>query len=294
VAGVLLLVSVLLTAAFFARRNYRLGRGDRDGAVRLAFVMFGLEIALWLCRSHLVPGLETFGLFILAVSTGLFVSGATWLLYLAVEPWVRRNWPRTIISWSRLLSGQMRDPLVGRDLLFGVLLGAVWILVFQIRDIPLFHMGAPPETYTTEYLIGGRQALGAWLYRVPESIFAALEFFFLLLGLKVLLRKDWIAAIAFVAIFTGLNSGGSYRAVEIPAHIVVYAIAVLIVYRFGLVPLAVAIFTVDMLSNVPFSADLSTWYMSSSIFALLSLVALAGWGFYLSLAGQPLWRAATE
>jgi serine/threonine-protein kinase len=294
VAGVLLLVSVLLTAAFFARRNYRLGRGDREGAVRLAFVMFGLEMALWLCRSHLVPGLETFGLFILAVSTGLFISGATWLLYLAIEPWVRRNWPRTIISWSRLLSGQLRDPLVGRDLLFGVILGAVWILVFQIRTIPMMHMGAPPETYATEYLLGGREALGTWLYRVPESIFVALEFFFLLLGLKVLLRKDWIAAIAFVAIFTGLNSGGSYRAVEIPVHIVVYAIAVLIVYRFGLVPLAVAIFTVDMLSNVPFSADFSTWYMSSSIFALLSVAALAGWGFYLSLAGQPLWRAATE
>jgi hypothetical protein len=34
--------------------------------------------------------------------------------------------------------------------------------------------------------------------------------------------------------------------------------------------------------------------MSSSIFALLSVVALAGWGFYQSLAGQPLWTAATE
>ena len=294
VAGVLLLISVLVTAAFFARRNYRLGRGDRAGAVRLAFVMFGLELALWLCRSHLVPGLETFGLFILAVSTGLFVSGTTWLLYLAIEPWVRRHWPRTIISWSRLLSGQMRDPVVGRDLLFGVILGVVWILVFQIRTIPMMHMGAPPETYATEYLLGGRAALGTWLYRVPESIFVALEFFFLLLGLKVLLRKDWIVATAFVAIFTGLNSGGSYWAVEIPAHVVIYAIAVLIVYRFGLVPLAVAIFTVDMLSNVPFSADFSIWYMSSSMFALLSVVALAGWGFYLSLAGQPLWRAETE
>jgi serine/threonine-protein kinase len=256
--------------------------------------MFGLEMALWLCRSHLVPGLETFGLFILAVSTGLFVSGTTWLLYLAIEPWVRRHWPRTIISWSRLLSGQMRDPVVGRDLLFGVILGVLWILLFQIRSILMMHMGAPPETYATEYLLGGREALGTWLYRVPESIFVALEFFFLLLGLKVLLRKDWIVAIAFVAIFTGLNSGGSYWAAEIPAHIVIYAIAVLIVYRFGLVPLAVAIFTVDMLSNVPFSADFSIWYMSSSIFALLSVVALAGWGFYLSLAGQPLWRAETE
>jgi len=60
------------------------------------------------------------------------------------------------------------------------------------------------------------------------------------------------------------------------------------------VPLAVAIFTVDMLVNVPFSADFSTWYMSTSLFALLSVVALAGWGFYHSLGGQSLWAAEAE
>jgi hypothetical protein len=292
--GVVLLVSIVLGASFLARRNYLQGRGDRSGAARLAFAMLGLEMALWLCRSHLVPDLTTFFLFVLAVSTGLCVAGTTWVLYLALEPWVRRSWPQTIISWSRLLSGQVRDPVVGRDMLFGVILGVVWILVMQIRYIPMAHMGAAPGLYSTKYLIGGRQALGAWLYQAPSSIVAALEFFFLLLGLKVLLRKDWIAAVVFVAIFTGLSSGSSYLAVQIPTRMLVYGIAVLIVYRFGLVPLAVAIFTVDMLFNVPFSADLSTWYMSTSIFALLSVVALAGWGFYHSLGGQPLWAADAE
>ena len=294
VAGVVLLFSMVLAAAFLARRNYLQGRGDRSGAARLAFVMLGLEMALWLCRSHFVPDLDSFFLFVLAVSTALCVAGATWLFYLALEPWVRRKWPQTIISWSRLLSGQVRDPLVGRDMLFGVMLGVVWILLIQLRYIPMMHMGAAPGLYTTEYLIGGRHALGAWLYQVPSAIVGALQFFFLLLGLKVLLRKDWIAALAFVAIFAGLSTGGRYLTVEIPTHILIYAIAVLIVYRFGLVPLVVAIFTVDMLINVPFSAEFSTWYMSTSLFALLSVVALAGWGFYHSLAGQPLWTADVD
>jgi serine/threonine protein kinase len=290
ILAVLLILSMFLGAILLARRNYRLGRGDREGAVRLAFVMLGLEIALWLCRSHLVPGLETMLLLLLALSTGLLTAATTWLLYLALEPWVRRNWPQTLISWSRLLAGQGRDPLVGRDLLFGVILGVVWILVFQIRQIPMMHMGAAPELNDPTYLLGGRQALGAWMFEVPSSILGALEFFFLLLGLKVLLRKDWLAAVVFVAIFTLLNAGGSYLAVEIPAHIVVFAIAVLIVYRFGLVPLAVAMFTADMLGNVPFSSDFSAWYMSTSIFALLSVVALTAWGFYHSLGGEPFWR----
>jgi hypothetical protein len=84
--------------------------------------------------------------------------------------------------------------------------------------------------------------------------------------------------------------GASYPTVEIPTAILVYSIAALIVFRFGLVSLACGIFTVDLLANVPFSADLSAWYMSTSIFALLSVVALAGWGFYTSLGGEPLWN----
>ena len=82
--------------------------------------------------------------------------------------------------------------------------------------------------------------------------------------------------------------------VELPATIIVYAIALLIVIRFGLVPLAVAIFTINLAINVPFSADLSTWYMTTSILALLSIVVLAGWGFYHSLGGEPLWKVETE
>jgi serine/threonine-protein kinase len=290
-----LILALLVGATYLARKNLRQGRGDREGAFRLASVMFAMEMLLWLCRGHLVPGLATLGLFVIAVSTGLFVSGTTWVLYLALEPWVRRRWPQAIISWSRLLSGQLRDPLVGRDILFGIMLGVLWILIFQIRAIPMMHRGAAPGLASTEYLIGGRTALGIWLMQIPVSILGTLQFFFLLLGLKVLLRKDWLAAIAFVAIFAlprGLTS--PYQAVEVPAQILVYAIAVLIVYRFGLVPLACAIFTVNMMANLPFTADVSDWYITASVLALVSVGALAGWGFYQSLGGEPLWRLEIE
>jgi hypothetical protein len=213
------------------------------------------------------------------------------LLYLALEPWVRRRWPQTIISWSRLLSGQFRDPLVGRDILFGVMLGMVWMLIFQIHAIPLMRMGAAPGTGQVEYLMGGREALGAWLTQIPSSILGTLQFFFILLGMKVVLRKDWLAAIAFVALFAlprGLSS--TYMAVELPTEILVYAIAVFIVFRFGLIPLAFAIFTINMLANVPLTADFSAWYMPASVLALLSVAAIAAWGFYHSLGGEPLWR----
>jgi len=295
IVGLLSLGSLLVGAIFLARRNYRQGRGDRIGALRLAAVIFALEMALFLCRTHFASVGDSLGLLIIAVSTGLFVSSVTWLLYLALEPWVRRHWPQTIISWSRLLTGQVSDPLVGRDMLFGVVLGVIWILIFQIRYIPMMHMGASPVLSSTEVLMGGRHAMGAWLQQWPQSIQGTLAFFFLLFGLKVLLRKEWIAAIVFVAIFAVPRSlTSTYTSVELPAQILVYAIAVLIVLRFGLVPLACAIFTINLMANVPFSSDLSAWYMTTSILALLSVIALAAWGFYHSLGGQPLWIAKEE
>ena len=293
--GVILLTSMILGAALLARRNYRQGRSDRNGAARLAGTMFALEILLWLCRGHFLLDLNTFYMFVLAVSTGLCVTGATWLLYLALEPWVRRYWPQTIISWSRLLSGRTRDAVVGRDVLLGVILGVIWILVFRIRDIPLLHLGGSPSFLSAEFLLGGRQALGRWLYQVPSSILGALQFFFLLLGLKILLRRQWIAAAVFVAIFTTLNALGSrHMSLEVPTALIVYSIAAIVIVRFGLVAFICGIFTADMLGNVPFSSDFSAWYMSAPLLALLSVVAMAGWGFYHSLGGQSLWRSEVE
>jgi serine/threonine protein kinase len=285
----------LLGSLFLARRNYRQGRCDREGALRLASVMFVLEILLWLCRGHFTPSLDVIAAFVIAISTGLLISGVSWILYLALEPWVRRRWPQAIISWSRLLSGQFRDPLVGRDVLFGVMLGVVWILIFAARNVQEMRMGASPGLGASEFLIGGREALSLWLIQIPGSILSTLFFFILLLGLKALLRKDWLAAIVFVAIYAlpiGLSS--SYVAVELPTQILAYAVALLIVYRFGLVPLACAIFTINLLGNVPFTTDTSAWYFMDSALAVLSVVALAGWGFYHSLGGETIWRPEIE
>ncbi len=291
ILGVVLLAALMLFSSLLARRNYRHGRGDRDGAARLATIVFGLLILLWFFRGHLVPSMGTFGLLVLSISTSMFLAALTFVMYMAVEPYVRRYWPHSIISWSRLLSGRTRDPLVGSDILFGVLLGVVWLAIFQVAHIFALRAGSAPQLFSSNYLSGIRPAMGMWLSQVTDAIIGTLQFFFILLGLRMLFRRDWLAAIAFVTLFSALKSlGTDYPMVDIPTVILVYGIAALVVFRFGLVSLACAIFTVDLLVNVPLSADLSAWYMSTSLFAFLSVVALAAWGFYTSLGGEPLWK----
>jgi Protein kinase domain len=292
----MMLLFVLTGAVWLARRNFRQGRGDRQAALLLAKIVFPLLILLWLLRSHLVPGYGSVGLVILAMATALFLSALVFILYLALEPYVRRYWPQSIISWSRLLKGQVRDPLVGRDILLGLLLGVIWIVVFKAERLMMMHMGAAPQLFSTDYLVSTRRGLGMWVAQFPGAILATLEFFFLFLGLKIVLKKEWLATLAFVAIFTSLKTlGSNFIAVEAPFAAVVYLIAAVTIYRFGLVSLVCAIFTVDLLVNVPFTADFSAWYVGISIFALLSVTALAVWGFHYSLGSEHLWeREGTE
>ena len=175
------------------------------------------------------------------------------------------------------------------------------------RVLPQARLGVAPPVSASAYLMGGRQALGQFLVQMPTSIFATLQFFFLLLGLKVLVEflfglakvklahSEWIAAALFLVFWVGMRSlGATHPVVDIPELVLIYGVLVVIVLRFGLVPLAIGAFTVDMLVNVPFTADFSAWYMTTSLLALLSVLALAGWGFYHSLGDQRPWKVEME
>ena len=50
-----------------------------------------------------------------------------------------------MVGWNRLLAGRWRDPLIGRDLLLGGLLGVSTTLLFQVQTLLPDWMGLPPE-----------------------------------------------------------------------------------------------------------------------------------------------------
>jgi hypothetical protein len=138
-----------------------------------------------------------------------------------------------------------------------------------------------------EYLEGGRWVAGAWLANLIRSIRSTLVFFMALFLLRVLLRRAWLAAVAFVLVFSAQPLLASrYLALEGPVQLAIYSIAAVAVVRYGLVALAAGILTVNLLLSVPVTADLSSWYAGSMIFVFASVLALAAWGFHTSLAGQ--------
>ena len=288
---VVFLLVLLGAAVWLARRNYLQQKSYPEGALRLAFVIFVLQMLVWIFNAHFVPSLGTFGLFVLAISGALFSSAVFYVIYLAIEPYVRRRWPHAIISWSRLMAGRIRDPLVGRDVLYGVILGISWSLIFEVMFLSLKHIGATPDLSSWEYLMGPRLALGTCFTHLAISIEVTLGFFFLMFVFRVILRNQWLAAAAFVAFWTATKAYDNHHFLLIvPAYVAVYSIAAFVVLRFGFIALAVGIFTVDLLANIPMTTDLSSWYIGSPVFVLLLVAAMAVWGCSAALGGQKLLR----
>ena len=117
------LVVIIGAAALLAAGNLRRQRGDRRGAFRLAAFTFCVQMALWAARAHIAVSFGTFGTFLVALATSVFYGAVMWTVYMALEPYVRRRWPQTLISWSAVLIGRIRDAVVGRDVLIGCAAG---------------------------------------------------------------------------------------------------------------------------------------------------------------------------
>jgi serine/threonine-protein kinase len=276
---------------WLAYRNYVRKRGDRRGAWRLATVAFLLSQVLFLLSAHLSFDGSSLTLLGLSTASALLTSAFLWTLYLALEPYVRSKWPQTIVSWTRLLGGSWRDPLVGRDLLFGTVLGMCWVLVFFLGYLLDMRLGAQPQLPSVDILEGVRAASAFWLARVISGILGVLMFFFVLVFLRVVVRNRWLAAGLFVVIFTLPQMfASSHRLVDAPVWVTIYAIAAFAVVRFGLVTLGTAVFVANLLLNVPYTLDGSRWYAGNTLCLVLSVAVLAAWGYYTSLAGKKLLR----
>jgi len=288
-------ICLLILAVFLAWRNIHLQRGDTRGASRLAAFTLFLDMLLWLCGASHVPTPHEVDSFFRTLSWALLRAGICWIVYVAIEPYVRRRWPQIMITWSRLLGGGVRDPLVGGHLLIGGAFGvgfAVWNIV-----VSLYHeqSGALDTGLSLDSILDARHMTSvldrAFVDSIIESLFLLL-FFFLL---RTMFRRLWLAAAAFIVVFslfifrsTGFGQLSLFDWVTVPLFA---ALLVFILTRFGVLALLVAFSVSTALQDFPLTADLSTWYAGSSLFAIASVLALTAYALYTALAGRPLFRA---
>jgi hypothetical protein len=102
-ANAVLVIIVSIGPILVARYNWLSGRADLRGALRIAAVTFLANLASRLLIAHnAIDALVTQPILLFAAGRGAL----TGLLYVAVEPWVRRWWPHAMIGWARVVAGR--------------------------------------------------------------------------------------------------------------------------------------------------------------------------------------------
>jgi eukaryotic-like serine/threonine-protein kinase len=305
----------LAIAIVLALRNLRLGRGDRRGAMRVSVFISGVSAAS--------IALETGDLQVLSKGPPIvfFVPAAVWLLYLALEPHFRRIWPGIMIGWSRLLAGKVLDPLVGRDVLVGVLVGIGDSLTLAFHGELRRWAGAPPPfpvganndpfvgaAASSDLLLGGRFALSRIIgsvVTIPVPVWTLLMFL-LLFVLFLILRRRWLAMTAMIlclTVFYAVTHSGwllAYApgdlfppsATDIALFAAIQSAIVVIAVRYGLLTMLVAAFVSIWLTPLPITIDSAAPYASSSRLVIAAVIALALYGWHTALAGRPMFGAS--
>jgi hypothetical protein len=285
-----ILVGILGVGIFFARWNLRRGRGDVKGAIRLTIFSGALNCAYGVSNYHFAPRPDYFLQQLLMLAIPIIAPFAVGVGYLAVEPFARRSWPSLMVSWQRLLSGRTGDALLGRDIVFGVLAGAI---------VTSIVMGGNAIAGASEALAvswgfgqGAWASLGVSLEPLAWAAISAIVWLAVLTIATGVFRKKWIGTVVTGLLMMAENSSPS--TVEMVVATVFTIVFMALFLRVGLIAGASFFVVFQTLTSSP-PLNFSAWYSGRAAIALLIPSALLIYGFWISLGGQsPFGNALTE
>jgi len=211
----------LIVGAVLVRHNYRLGRLDLRAASAVAVITFCFTLAAWLLRAHLTPTAGTMTQLSQALGTSLFNAAAAFMVYAGVDPYARRYWPASLVSWTRVVNGRLRDPLVGQDVLVGTLGGLVvsaGILAYFLMAHALGGQPGPAggDPGAIDVTLG--RLLARYADGMAVGLWGSAAALVGLLVFKPVLRRTWL-----VVLFMAATSGTAWSPTLGPSHPVLAA-----------------------------------------------------------------------
>jgi hypothetical protein len=231
---------LLLGALIVAYRNLRQGRSDKRGGYVILFVVLALGALDFVFRPNHID---------VDLSNPLLVLGAavSWLAYIATEPYVRRHWPDSLISWSRLCSGKLANPLVASHVLASLLVAEIWGAVASPVFDSFVGYSTPlkiPSLAAIEglqYSGGVGELISFWAGAAWGGIAEALAFLIAVVLLRLAIRRLWIADFAAAVLLSILVGGPRLQAAML---IVAWLGFMWLLRRFGLLPF-LAVYVVE-------------------------------------------------
>jgi hypothetical protein len=296
---ILFLVGSTILAAFLAWRNLRAGRGDRRGANLFAAVVF----IGYMVESALAVSLDGMPASMILrrllrdspIGHALYHSAFVWIQYIAIEPYLRRVRPAALVSWARMVSRRWRDPILGRDVLAGLFLGA--LLAMLQHGSGRILLAIHGQLHFQEVLDqSGLLALGSavdslawWAYAIAFAAPAVMMLMVIYLLLVLVLRRDSLAVAAIpviavaLAALTGESTPFWFNATE---GLLVAGALIIAVMRFGVLAGVVVMFTMLLRNTLPWALSPAEWYGPIAMLTPLLLSALAVWAAMTALGDQ--------
>jgi hypothetical protein len=291
-----------VTATVLAWRNWKTNRGDVRGAALVGLYIFSTYCVATVLGAH-SPVLE------IANGEGLPLAMAAAVIaaicYLALEPWVRRRWPLTLITWSRVLAGKWRDPIVGRDVLVAVLAAVLTNAIRHAVYLGFSPAGAPPEAnvidsgglrFTLDHLLGTRHIASAASFAMFGGFIQSVQMLFLIFLCRAALRNIWLSAAAYIAIIAALTlpTNPQDTWIESLLLLAIAGVAVVMLVRLGLLALAVWGSVGSLIERGLLTHEFGAWYGESSLIVVCIVSALAVWAFRTSLGRRPVFAPAFD
>jgi hypothetical protein len=293
-------LSMVVAVALVARHNVATHRGDIRGAFRIALFIGCCGLLSWILAPHhgsaewVVADLQNRLLPLLLSASVMSAFG-----YLAIEPWVRRHWPQTMITWSRFLAGRWQDPMVGRDFLVGVVWAIVHTLLQRISALGGIWLGAAPphptSTFldwgvTLETLMGSRAMTAELPFFGMVGFVSAVQFCFVLFLFRALLRKPWLAVVVCFIVLLAGNAGNRSHPVFDALSL---SISLTVLVSHGLLATMVFMSVMVLTDAALLTLDLTAWYGQGSLVAVIVVSVLAVRAFRVSLGERPLFVAGS-
>jgi predicted Ser/Thr protein kinase len=281
---------VIVLGIVLARANVRAGRSDWKGAAKLALFCFAMMMAAMILFAHHVPTADEVNLLLMMAGWALVGTSLVWLMYVSLEPHVRKRWPAALVSWSRLLAGEILDPVVGRDVLIGVLTAVFWAIISRVATLIPGWAGKVPQEPANQLdfiILGGiHYTFGDILLNVMIYLFLSLALFFIFFLVRLVLRREWLAIVVTVVLLSIQSAFSEHALLNMTQDVIVTGLALLILVRLGLLALLVAFSLNNVLQAYPLTGHFSEWYAQPTIVVFTMIGALAIFGFYTSTAGK--------
>ena len=291
----LIMPGLMIVGAVLARRNVKLGRGDRRGAFRAASAVFFLILLQWLLATSHVGSMnaEVDRLFA-RIGTALFNAGLLWVTYLGLEPYVRRFSPDSLIGWTRLLAGGWQDARVGRDVMIGVAAGLVMTAVFAVHNLlpPLLGQPEPMPVISDPALIASpRIALAGLAGAMQNALTSAMLGIGGFVAFRIVTKRVWVAALIATAVFAPVVINGMFSPaspiIDLALGLIITATFVAVIGWAGLLATIATLITHFVLLRAPLTTDFSTWWAPTGLIYLSAVLLLGLAGSYLAARHAP-------